>query len=116
MGGHVHYRATGERHLWNPKTVCLAAKVRCVPEDAKSYEEYARGASTPAAREPALTCVACGTWLPRGPPVPLDEVEPAMFIVKRFATGAMSFGSISKEAHENLAIAMNRFGRQIQHR
>ena len=47
---------------------------------------------------------------PDGPPVPLEEVEPAAEIVKRFATGAMSFGSISKEAHETLAIAMNRIG------
>src|SRR5690349_7481 len=47
---------------------------------------------------------------PAGPPVPLEEVEPASEIVKRFATGAMSFGSISKEAHETLAIAMNRIG------
>ena len=47
---------------------------------------------------------------PAGPPVPLEEVEPAAEIVKRFATGAMSFGSISKEAHETLAIAMNRIG------
>ncbi len=48
--------------------------------------------------------------MPAGPPLPLDEVEPAKEIVKRFATGAMSLGSISKEAHENLAIAMNRIG------
>ena len=47
---------------------------------------------------------------PAGPPVPLEDVEPAAEIVKRFATGAMSFGSISKEAHETLAIAMNRIG------
>src|SRR5258708_24341764 len=46
----------------------------------------------------------------KGSPVPLEEVEPAKEIVKRFVTGAMSFGSISKEAHENLAIAMNRIG------
>ena len=47
---------------------------------------------------------------PAGPPIPLEQVEPAAEIVKRFATGAMSFGSISKEAHETLAIAMNRIG------
>ena len=47
---------------------------------------------------------------PHHPPVPIEEVEPASEIVKRFKTGAMSFGSISKEAHENLAIAMNRLG------
>src|SRR5256886_11108386 len=47
---------------------------------------------------------------PAGPPIPLNDVEPASEIVKRFATGAMSYGSISKEAHETLAIAMNRIG------
>ena len=53
-----------------------------------------------------------GLWdlVPAGPAVPLEEVEPATSIVKRFTTGAMSFGTISKEAHENLAIAMNRIG------
>ena len=48
--------------------------------------------------------------------MPIDEVEPASEIVKRFSTGAMSYGSISAEAHETLAIAMNRLGRQVQHR
>src|SRR5258707_6337944 len=53
-----------------------------------------------------------GLWdlVPAGPAIPLDDVEPATQIVRRFATGAMSFGSISKEAHENLAVAMNRIG------
>ncbi|MFX5145991.1 glutamate synthase-related protein, partial [Acinetobacter baumannii] len=49
-------------------------------------------------------------FTPKGPPVPLTEVEPARVIVRRVTTGAMSLGSISKEAHENLAIAMNRIG------
>ena len=48
-------------------------------------------------------------------PVPIDEVEPVSAIVKRFSTGAMSYGSISKEAHETLAIAMNRLGGQVEH-
>ena len=50
------------------------------------------------------------------PPVPIDEVEPVESIVKRFATGAISYGSISKEMHETLAIAMNRLGGRVQHR
>ena len=50
------------------------------------------------------------------PPVPLEEVEPVSEIVKRFNTGAMSYGSISAEAHQTLAIAMNRLGGQVQHR
>ncbi len=49
-------------------------------------------------------------------PISIDEVEPVSEIVKRFSTGAMSYGSISKEAHETLAIAMNQLGRQVQHR
>ena len=52
----------------------------------------------------------------RGTPIPIDEVEPVESIIKRFATGAMSYGSISKEAHETLAIAMNRHRRQVEHR
>ncbi|HKQ69203.1 MAG TPA: glutamate synthase large subunit [Polyangiaceae bacterium] len=106
-GGHVHYRATGERHLWNPKTVAsLQRAVRI--DDAKSYEEYAKLINEQNDRPMNLR----GLWdlVPAGPAVSIDEVEPATEIVKRFATGAMSFGSISKEAHENLAIAMNRLG------
>ena len=49
-------------------------------------------------------------------PIPIDEVQPVADIVKRFSTGAMSYGSISKEAHENLAIAMNRLGGALEHR
>jgi glutamate synthase (NADPH/NADH) large chain len=107
VGGHFHYRATGERHIWNPKTVASLQKAVRV-EDAKSYEEYAKLINEQQERPMNLR----GLWdfVPAGPPVPLEEVEPAKDIVKRFATGAMSFGSISKEAHENLAIAMNRMG------
>jgi glutamate synthase (NADPH/NADH) large chain len=107
VGGHYHYRATGERHIWNPKTVASLQKAVRV-EDAKSYEEYAKLINEQQERPMNLR----GLWdfVPAGPAVPLDEVEPAKEIVKRFATGAMSFGSISKEAHENLAIAMNRIG------
>ncbi|HEY8106705.1 MAG TPA: glutamate synthase-related protein, partial [Gemmatimonadales bacterium] len=73
-----------------------------------SYEEYARHNNDQ--RERPVTLRGLWDFHPVLPPVPLDEVEPAAQIVKRFATGAMSFGSISKEAHENLAIAMNRIG------
>jgi glutamate synthase (NADPH/NADH) large chain len=107
VGGHIHYRATGERHLWNPKTVAsLQRAVRI--EDAKSYDEFARLVN----EQKEFPTTLRGLWdlVPAGPAVPLGEVEPATEIVKRFATGAMSFGSISKEAHENLAIAMNRIG------
>jgi glutamate synthase (NADPH/NADH) large chain len=107
LGGQYHFRAQGERHLWNPTTVAkLQHAVRA--EDAKSYEEYSRAINT--AAEGAITLRGLWELVPAATPVPLDEVESATDIVKRFATGAMSFGSISAEAHENLAIAMNRIG------
>ena len=107
VGGHVHFRVGGERHIWNPKTVATLQKaVRA--EDATSYEAFARLVNDQNRQPMTLR----GLWdlVPGQPAVPIDEVEPATAIVKRFATGAMSFGSISKEAHENLAVAMNRIG------
>jgi glutamate synthase (NADPH/NADH) large chain len=107
VGGQHMWRATGEAHLWSPATVAkLQQAVRL--EDAKSYEEYSRLINEQTRRLMTLR----GMWdlQPAGPPVPLDEVEPAAQLVKRFTTGAMSFGSISKEAHETLAMAMNRIG------
>jgi glutamate synthase domain-containing protein 2/glutamate synthase domain-containing protein 3 len=107
LGGQYHFRAQGERHLWNPTTVAkLQHAVRA--EDAKSYAEYSRAINE--AVDGAITLRGLWELVPVATPVPLDEVEPATEIVKRFATGAMSFGSISAEAHENLAIAMNRIG------
>jgi glutamate synthase (NADPH/NADH) large chain len=107
VGGQHQYRATGEAHLWTPQTVArLQQAVRL--EDASSYTQYAELINEQTRRLMTLR----GMWelQPAGPPVPLEEVEPAVELVKRFTTGAMSFGSISKEAHENLAIAMNRIG------
>ncbi|MES1185349.1 MAG: glutamate synthase-related protein, partial [Myxococcales bacterium] len=77
-------------------------------EDVKSYKEYSKLINDQSGGPITLR----GLWelAPGGAPVPLEEVESAVDIVKRFATGAMSFGSISGEAHENLAIAMNRIG------
>ena len=65
--------------------------------------------------ERAATLRGLMTLVPKGAPVPLEEVEPAREIVKRFATGAMSLGSISRESHEDLAIAMNRMGGKSKH-
>jgi glutamate synthase domain-containing protein 2/glutamate synthase domain-containing protein 1/glutamate synthase domain-containing protein 3 len=107
LGGAYHYRAQGERHLWNPRSI--AALQRAVrAEDAKSYEEYS--ALINEQSKGLITLRGMWEFVKEGSPVPLDEVEPASEIVKRFATGAMSFGSISAEAHENLARAMNRIG------
>ena len=110
IGGVYFWRSPdqgAERHLWTPNSV--AALQRAVRlEDAKSYEEYARLINDQG--NAPITLRGLLELAPVGPAIPIDEVEEARFIVRRFATGAMSFGSISKEAHETLAIAMNRIG------
>jgi len=105
-GGAYHYRVDGEYHLLNPQTISkLQHSVRA--SDAKTFREYTDLIDD----ENRELCTLRGLLkLKTANPVPLDEVESAKEIVKRFATGAMSFGSISKEAHETLAIAMNRIG------
>ena len=104
VGGVYAWRVKGERHLWSPSSV--AALQRAVRlNEAQSYEEYSR-----IINDEHVTLRGLLELKPFGPAVPLDEVEEARAIVKRFATGAMSFGSISKEAHESLALAMNRIG------
>jgi glutamate synthase (NADPH) large chain len=107
VGGYHHYRVGGERHLWTPESVSSLQKAVRL-NDAESYEQYSRLINDQTGRP----CTLRGLWElePAGPPLQIEEVEPATEIVKRFATGAMSFGSISAEAHENLAIAMNRIG------
>jgi glutamate synthase (NADPH/NADH) large chain len=107
VGGVYAWRVDGERHLWSPSTVgALQKAVRL--QDAKSYADYASAINEQG--ESPFTLRGCWDFKPVRPAVPLEDVEPAAQIVRRFATGAMSFGSISKEAHENLAIAMNRIG------
>ncbi|HEX7355975.1 MAG TPA: glutamate synthase large subunit [Mycobacteriales bacterium] len=108
VGGEYQWRREGELHLFNPETVfTLQHATRQRREDV--FREYT-------AKVDALSEQACTL---RGlfrfkeglrAPVPVEEVEPASEIIKRFATGAMSYGSISAEAHETLAIAMNRLG------
>ncbi|MCC6995074.1 MAG: glutamate synthase large subunit, partial [Deltaproteobacteria bacterium] len=106
-GGQYQYRAQGERHLWNPKVVTsLQRAVR--DADDKSYREYSDLVNQQS-RGP-ITLRGLWNLIPADAPISLSEVEPASEIVRRFATGAMSFGSISAEAHENLAVAMNRIG------
>ncbi|MFO0678310.1 MAG: glutamate synthase large subunit [Polyangiaceae bacterium] len=107
VGGVYAWRRDGEVHLWSPTSVgSLQKAVRL--EDARSYAEYSAAIHAPS--NPPVTLRALWDFDTSAESVPLDEVEPAARIVRRFATGAMSFGSISKEAHENLAIAMNRIG------
>ena len=107
VGGAYHQRVNGEYHLLNPQTISkLQHAVR--QESAKSFQEYTELID----RQSANLCTLRGLmkFKKSDSPVPVEEVEPAKAIVKRFTTGAMSFGSISKEAHETLAIAMNRIG------
>ena len=107
VGGHIHYRVTGEPHLWTPSTVAnLQDAVR--RNSASSYQAYSDAINDSSAQ--AMTLRGLWELKPFAPALELSQVEPAEQIVRRFATGAMSFGSISKEAHENLAIAMNRLG------
>jgi glutamate synthase domain-containing protein 2/glutamate synthase domain-containing protein 1/glutamate synthase domain-containing protein 3 len=106
-GGAYAYRTNGEYHLFNPDTIAkLQHAVRRNSFD--TFQEFSDLIDT----QNRQLCTLRGLLELRAAaePVPLDEVEPAQEIVKRFATGAMSFGSISKEAHETLAIAMNRIG------
>ncbi|HLL89918.1 MAG TPA: glutamate synthase large subunit, partial [Tepidisphaeraceae bacterium] len=105
-GGNYQWRRDGEYHMWNPDTIAkLQHSVRV--ENYKTFKEYTQLVNDEAKHR----CTLRGLLNVRGgTPVPLEEVEPAKEIVKRFVTGAMSFGSISKEAHENLAVAMNRIG------
>jgi len=106
-GGIYQYRLRGEEHAWTPQNVAqLQHAVR--GNDPKNYAEFA--ASINQQSERLLTIRGLLEFRNADQPIPLDEVEPASEIVKRFATGAMSLGSISHEAHSTMAIAMNRIG------
>lgn len=105
-GGHYHFRHDGERHLWNPTTVTRLQHA-VLYHDPAAYAEYAKAINDQSRQ--LYTLRGLFEFVP-GESVPIEEVEPATEIVKRFFTGAMSHGSISKEAHETLALAMNRIG------
>jgi glutamate synthase domain-containing protein 2/glutamate synthase domain-containing protein 1/glutamate synthase domain-containing protein 3 len=110
VGGVLQWRRDGERHIWNPDTIAkLQHSVRGVNGDSwRTYEEFAELANEDATKRSALRGLI--NLRAADEPVPLDQVEPATQIVKRFTTGAMSLGALSREAHETLAIAMNRIG------
>jgi glutamate synthase domain-containing protein 2/glutamate synthase domain-containing protein 3 len=116
-GGDYQLRAhEGEYHQWNPESIAALQRAVQTPHDESgphdksggygSFKEYSRHFDGEGARLATLR----GLFDFQRNPIPLSEVEPVEEIVKRFSTGAMSFGSISKEAHETLAIAMNRIG------
>src|SRR5215831_4519880 len=106
-GGEYMYRVRGEEHMWTPDSI---AKVQHAARanSYSTYKEYAKLVNDQTLRMMTLRGLFEFRFV--GEPVPLDEVEPASEIVKRFATGAMSLGSISTEAHTTLAVAMNRIG------
>ncbi|MEA2212258.1 MAG: glutamate synthase large chain [Solirubrobacteraceae bacterium] len=124
VGGVLQWRRDGELHIWNPDTIANlqhavrgSARTSLQPEAAPAgaladpqatYDEFARQANEESTRRAALRGLMRLRCVEK--PIPVDEVEPATEIVKRFSTGAMSLGSLSREAHETLAIAMNRLG------
>ncbi len=107
MGGAYQWRLHGEFHQWNPEVI---AKLQDSTRSGnwELYKEFARLVNDQS--EKMATLRGLLEFKKTATPVPLEEVEPASEIVKRFATGAVSLGSISKEAHETMAIAMNRMG------
>ncbi|PYK60887.1 MAG: glutamate synthase large subunit [Verrucomicrobia bacterium] len=106
-GGQYQWRAEGEYHLFNPQTI-HKLQLACRLGSYKIFQEYADLVNNQAKNLCTLRGLFEFRWAEN--PVPLQEVEPVEEIVKRFKSGAMSYGSISKEAHEALAIAMNRLG------
>jgi len=106
FGGEYHFRHNGEQHLWNPTTIArLQHAVKYA--DRQAYDDYAKAVNQQAKKLYTLR----GLFeFVDGKPISIEQVESAGEIVKRFCTGAMSHGSISKEAHECLAVAMNRIG------
>ncbi len=104
--GDYQWRTGGEKHMWDPESVAdlqIAAKAN----DHAAFRRFSERQNRRSREQATLRGLL---QLKRGNPVPVEEVEPVEAILRRFATGAMSFGSISQEAHETLAIAMNRIG------
>ncbi len=107
--GDFQWRKGGERHMWNPETISsLQDATR--NNSLAAYKQFSKKSDEEATRGSTLRGLMSFKEGVNGGPISIDEVEPAKEIVKRFCTGAMSFGSISPEAHESLAIAMNRIG------
>ncbi len=106
-GGLYQWRTRGERHTFSPDTVSKL-QIAVKQGSYEDYKDFSRCADADA--ESASTLRGLLRFKTEREPIPIDEVEPTLSIVKRFCTGAMSYGSISLEAHQTLAIAMNRLG------
>jgi glutamate synthase (NADPH/NADH) large chain len=107
--GDVHWRDRGERHMWNPQTIS-AIQDAARTNSHEAYARFVKASDEEATRGSTLRGLMRFKEGVNGGPIAIEEVEAASEIVKRFCTGAMSFGSISPEAHESLALAMNRIG------
>ena len=107
VGGLYHYRRDGEYHLWNPLTISKL-QLSTWRSDYKTFKEYTELINNQ--NKKWVTLRSLYELDTNGYRIPIEEVEPAKEIVKRFSTGAMSFVSISREVHTSLAIAMNRLG------
>ena len=107
--GDFHWRRHGDTHMWDPESIANL-QVAARGNDEEAYWRFAKQANEESTRNATLRGLLQFNEGVGDGPVPLEEVEAESEIVRRFATGAMSFGSISKEAHESLAIAMNRIG------
>jgi glutamate synthase (ferredoxin) len=106
-GGEYSYRQDGEYHLFSPQTIHKLQHA-CRTNSYELFKQYSRLVDDQSRR--LFTLRGMMELKPEREPISIDEVEPVEEIVKRFKTGAMSYGSISKEAHEALAVAMNRLG------
>ncbi len=107
--GEFHWRAEGEKHMWNPNSIS-ALQLATRTNNYDSYKQFSEHINNDSKARCALRGLMEFKDGANGGAIPIEEVEPASEIVKRFCTGAMSFGSISAEAHEGLAIALNRLG------
>ncbi|MFP4363164.1 MAG: glutamate synthase large subunit [Spirochaetia bacterium] len=105
-GGDYQYRASGDKHMWDPEAIAYMQ----IAARQNDYGFYKRFSEIQNRRSKDQATLRGMLRFKKKNPVPIEEVEPVSEIVKRFVTGAMSFGSISKEAHETLAIALNRLG------
>jgi glutamate synthase domain-containing protein 2/glutamate synthase domain-containing protein 3 len=107
-GGIYAWRRRGEYHGWNPETISTLQQAARSEHGAEAYERFATYVNDVAVRHTALRGLL--RFRDDVDPVPLDEVEPASEVVKRFKSGGMSLGALSPEAHETLAVGMNRLG------
>ena len=105
--GDFHWRNGGDSHMWDPKSIS-ALQIAARNNDESAYWNFSNHANEETTKNSTLRGLMKFKFLKN--PIPLDKVEPEKEIVKRFATGAMSLGSISTEAHESLALAMNKLG------